>query len=244
MSDAPITLPETIDSDEDIEKYISVMEAYFIKRRSQTVAIYDRHLLDLQDIRKNMLERSDTPTGTPKVVRPNKRGYYECSECRSPRYASMPHRCGDYPNNLFKEDLNEIHKEEGWEVIGMLDPDPPVDSKTGLPQETTLDNRPAQVEPAQIEPAQDKSVQPKPDPLFLPRAHSLRPGAKRDRAYQFLRELLAARGVDMHVDQILERIQLLDDFKGMKRTTLFNILSKLKSKGLLVSDNRGFWALR
>jgi hypothetical protein len=97
---------------------------------------------------------------------------------------------------------------------------------------------------AQEEPVEVKSVQAEPDALFLPRAHGLWPGAKRHRVFQFLRELLVRPGVYMHVDEILEKIRALDGFREIKRPALFNILSKLKSKHLLVSDNRGNWALR
>jgi hypothetical protein len=233
MSDTPISLPDTIEEDADLQKYISAMETYLLKTR----AIYDRSLSELRVVCKDILDRVERISEPPKVDRPAKRGYYRCGECGDLRYKSKPHVCGESPNSLLEVDLDEIHKDEGWEVIGILEPDTPDDP-------TPWRNLPAQTEPLRADPEQLNLAQPKPDPVFLPRAHGLWPGGKRYRVLQFISELLVRPGVYMHVDEILEKIRSIDGFENTTRSNLFGILSKLKHKGLVTSDHRGNWGLR
>jgi hypothetical protein len=89
--------------------------------------------------------------------------------------------------------------------------------------------------------------QPAPDTEPSPRAlQGLRQGSKNYRVYKAAERLLQGNGT-MHVDQLLESIQASEPslFGSVKdaRMNLGNLLSLLKSRGLLVSDHRGNWSL-
>jgi hypothetical protein len=226
MSDAPTSNPDTIGHLDALIKHIRDL-------RSRELAKFDLHLANLEDIRASFAGPREKSSVSHEETRGKKEGYYRCRECQFCFYKKEgleQHKCREHPNSLEDEDLDAIHGKDGWEVIAEVDP--PADES---PNPARIE-RLAQPEPVQAEPLQLSRT-------FLPRAHGLRPNSKRDRVFQFLKESLGSRE-SMHVDEILEQIRLIDDFKDMKRTTLFNILSQLKSKGLLVSDNRGNWALR
>lgn len=76
-----------------------------------------------------------------------------------------------------------------------------------------------------------------------PRVLGLREGSKKHRIYVATIALL--KNESMYIDDILQRIpvNLFDGITGDKRNNLSNILSQLKTIGLLVSDNRGNWSL-
>jgi hypothetical protein len=75
------------------------------------------------------------------------------------------------------------------------------------------------------------------------RVIGLREGSKKHRIYVATVELL--KNGSMYIDDILQRLPatLFEGITGDKRNNLSNILSQLKTVGLLVSDNRGNWSL-
>lgn len=77
----------------------------------------------------------------------------------------------------------------------------------------------------------------------MPRVFGLREGSKKHRIYAATVKLLQ-KG-PMYIDDILKRLpaNLFDGITGDRRNNLSNILSQLKTVGLLVSDNRGNWSL-
>jgi hypothetical protein len=166
-----------------------------------------------------------------------RRGYYRCSECGDLFLQSEKlgqHHGTWTENNFYQEVLDVQHGPDGWYIIAEVDPGPEP-SRTYSPPEPAIVE--AIAPPAEAEPRPDSRAS-------LPRAHGLRPGSKRHRVFKAIEPLLQEHPW-MHVDDILSRIESMGEFEEVKdtRTNLFNILSALKSKGLLVSDNRGNWAL-
>jgi hypothetical protein len=77
-----------------------------------------------------------------------------------------------------------------------------------------------------------------------PRPLRMREGSKKHRVYVETKKLLEQHG-QMHIDDMIERVATTGVFVHVKdqRINYSNILSQLKAKGLLTSDNHGNWSL-
>ena len=87
-----------------------------------------------------------------------------------------------------------------------------------------------------------------PTPILVPQSEprplGMREGSKKHRVYEATRKLLEQNG-PMHIDAMLEGVKALGVFEAVKdpRINFANILSALRSKGLVESDNRGNYSL-
>ncbi len=223
---------------------ISLVDALIKNLRAQRARVldkFDRHLAGLEDIRKNIGDIGGIEAEIPKTTT-GKKGFYQCNECTFNFYQTenqkYQHEC-NVGYNLFEDgQLDDMFGPEGWEIIGYVDP-PPKPQPVGNRGSASLSIEPEIAPPVSAQPEQVPVSR-----SFSPRAHGLRPDSKRHRVYKAIEKLLLKQEW-MHVDDILKNIQYLGVFEDVKdqRTNLFNILSQLKSKGLLISDNRGNWAL-
>jgi hypothetical protein len=143
--------------------------------------------------------------------------YYECPSCGYYAKPGAAHYCCDF-NNFRPDELSIIHGKEGWDV-------------------TEIPEQPAPAEAA-VNCEQTQVFQEAPKPL------GMRKGSKKHRVYETTRNLLEKNG-SMHIDDIIESVDLLGVFEGVmdRRINFSNILSQLKAKGLVISDNRGNWSL-
>jgi hypothetical protein len=92
--------------------------------------------------------------------------------------------------------------------------------------------------------AQQDEASPIPVPQSEPRPLGMREGSKKHRVYEATRKLLEQNG-PMHIDAMLEGVKALGVFEAVKdpRINFANILSALRSKRLVDSDNRGTYSL-
>lgn len=76
-----------------------------------------------------------------------------------------------------------------------------------------------------------------------PAVTRLREGSKKERVYRATATCL--RDGPLHIDDLMKNLppELFENITSDKRNYLFNILSQLKSRGLLTSDNRGTWSV-
>ena len=198
-----------------------------------------------RDPMPSTMEESDSTAPDQPLLIPHsplpveKPSYRYCEKCETlfKLESEHPHDCGPGPvwggwNTFEPPQLDIIHGEGGWNRI-----DPPVQETVehAAPEheiEAALSNPPLDVDQPQV-------IQ------FTPRTHGLREGSKKYRIYELTATLLQAHG-SMYIDEIMKNMptELFDEVKSPdKRTNLSNVLSQLKTKGLLISDNRGNWSL-
>jgi len=175
------------------------------------------------------IENSEQSASKPSASDSKKLLYYYCDNCENYYLPRLPHKCdglrGQYNDNHFdRGQLDIAHGEGGWEGA-----DPPEGEKP---------------EPASRTPWRTEPVEPDRMGGATPRADDLREGSKKHKIYVATRNLLEAH-TQMHVDAIFGEMdpELFAEVKSDKRMNLSNILSQLKSKGLLISDHRGNWSL-
>ena len=165
-----------------------------------------------------------------------KPSYQYCEQCETFLKPGFSHACDqDHShmdgNTFEKEQLDIVHGEGGWVRI-----DPPYHPKPKLrrPGEWTSD--PPSESPQIANPQNVHQA--------TPHAHLFREGSKTHRIFVITEKLLQ-QNRQIHIDDIMKNIpeKFFDEVKSDKRTNLSNVLSQLKSKGLLVSDHRGNWSL-
>jgi len=176
---------------------------------------------------------AQSPTQTaPGVVMATRVPYYFCDTCELWVKPTVSHTCtedglaeGCY-NGFDGQELDIIHTPDGWKEI-----DPPEIMSEGV----AVQNTHAEVVETGVT-KQDDEVE--------PLENSLRPHSKLERVYKMVKELIEASG-PQHIDDLLEPALKRQLFLGVQnaRANLANFLSKLKRKGLLSSDNRGYWSL-
>jgi hypothetical protein len=174
------------------------------------------------------------PTGAQAAGKPDptyyyidKVVYYECGECGLyHRIEVQPvHHCRAGYFGLHKHELDRMYKDtEGWINYREYKEDRDTSERAST-------NQP------HVRAVQQGAVH------EAARENGIREGSKKHRIYERTTKLLADG--PMHVDEIMKNmpVELFEDVQSDKRTNLSNILSQLKTKRLLISDNRGFWSL-
>lgn len=166
--------------------------------------------------------------------------YYFCDKCEFWVKPGMSHTCTaagpteDCFNAFHNEELDVIHGPDGWEEIDPPEPAELPDAASphtgGQVKETrtSIENGEALLEEEDSEAREDL----------------LRHNSKLDRVYKMVKDLIETNG-PMHIDGMLGPASKRGLFLGVQnqRSNLANFLSKLKGRGLLISDNRGFWSL-
>lgn len=166
-----------------------------------------------------------TASETEKAAPAPKHQYYRCPVCEmwakpgvSHRHNEEEARAEDCFNGFFAEELDIIHGPEGWEKI-----DPPTGQQASKPEKGF---------------AEDSHIDDDPEQF------GLRHNSKLYRVYMIAKELLT-KNDSFHIDTFIEAMAKAQMFIGVqnRRANAANFLSKLKARGLLDSDNRGFWFL-
>lgn len=171
--------------------------------------------------------------GAPEVAGSGKRRkhlLHICPDCALAVFPDTPHDCKTAGNGFTEADLDRLVGPDGYRLRwpdGSLEHD-----NEGIDPEPDT----ARVSAAASELAL----------VAAPRPLGMREGSKKHRIYMATRKLLEANG-PMHLDDLLERVceMLPGVFSGVKdrRTNFANILSALRSKRLIESDNRGNYSL-
>jgi hypothetical protein len=173
-------------------------------------------------------------TGAARTALPQ---YYLCDTCDLWIKPGLSHTCTedgvakDCYNGFNDEELNIIHGSDGWEEI-----DRPADQHVL----TVESKHVSQQIPINKENEENNAEDGDDNAYDL----GIRPGSKLDKVYKLSRELIEKNG-PTHIDDMLEPAAKGQFFFGVqnRRANLANFLSKLKRKGLLASDNRGYWFL-
>lgn len=155
-----------------------------------------------------------------------KPGFPTCADCGFIFGPHAKHVCSR-DNSLTPLDLDGIFGEDGWIGLGEAVPTNDQD-QTARP--AGVDDHETGLTQPDLKPAQ---------PL------GMREGSKKHRVYEATRKLLEANG-PMHIDEMLKSVSEVPGvFSAVKdrRTNYANILSALRSKGLVESDNRGTYSL-
>lgn len=155
-----------------------------------------------------------------------KPGFPTCADCGFFFGPHGKHVCS-HDNSLSPLDLDGIFGEAGWTHLGEVAP-------------TTDQDRTAHSTGARDYEAGTTQPDHKP-----PQPLGMREGSKKHRVYEATRKLLETNG-PMHIDDMLKSVSDIPGvFSGVKdcRTNFANILSALRSKGLVESDNRGTYSL-
>lgn len=174
--------------------------------------------------------------GMPQVAamrRAGKHLLHVCGDCELAYFPDASHDCEKAGNGFTEADLDRLVGPDGYRLRW---PDGSLEHENeDIDPEPDAAPEPAQVSSAALEPV----------PSGRSRPLGMREGSKKHRIYTATRKLLEANG-PMHIDDMLKSVSEIPGvFSGVKdrRTNYANILSALRSKGLVESDNRGTYSL-
>jgi len=168
--------------------------------------------------------------------------YFLCDTCEFFVKPGVSHTCtkdgpaSDCYNTFHEEELDIIHGAGGWEEVDPSD----IDKAGAADGPTSHDKVPGHH--IQV-PIQKRKVSLEEESDTESPEDILRPSSKLERVYKLIKELIETNG-PQHIDNMLEPARKRQLFLGVQspRANLANFLSKLKARGLLASDNRGFWS--
>jgi hypothetical protein len=193
------------------------------------------------------------PAKSSRKASPEKPAFYRCHNCLFWAQQNKEHTCdwgesGSYLtgrciNGLEEVALNFLLGKDGWKRI-----DAPDTARVVYPREERESVLQEQLGPIQRLGSSISGKTPiiKNPTVVLrkPRQLEIREGSKKHRVYITVKNLLQ-KNVEMHIDAMLPDIIAEGALNSVreKRVIFANILSQLKAKGKLVSDNRGNWSL-